>query len=213
MTLITRFTPNGENSTQNKKERYDMKKTAVIWLSVLFSVFLFTSCAQKEENGGMISDAAQDQREDAQQEAEQEETRQEETQQEAFTFVVNGISIPLDDESADLVDKLGDYEYFEAPSCAFQGLDKIYTYHGFTLYTYEADGIDHVLSVVLTDDSVTTPEGIAIGSGIDEVIAAYGDDYTTSGSAYVYTKGKTTLSFIMENDLVSSIEYMALTDK
>lgn len=172
-----------------------MKKTAIICLSVLFSIFLLASCAQKEETDSNASNATPDQ------------------QEEAFAFLVNGISIPLDSESVDLVDKLGDYEYFEAPSCAFQGMDKIYTYHGFTLYTYEADGIDHVLSVVLTDDSVTTPEGIAIGFGADEVIAAYGDDYTTSGSAYVYTKGKTTLSFILENDKVASIEYSALTDK
>ena len=177
-----------------------MKKTTFVCLFTLLALFLFTSCGKEEETDSTISESAQGQQKDI-------------VEDDAFAFVANGISIPLDGESADLVDKIGDYEYFEAPSCAFQGLDKTYTYHGFTLYTYEVDGVDHVLSVVLTDDSVTTPEGIAIGFGIDEVKAAYGDDFTMSDGAYVYTKGKTTLSFIMENDKISSIEYMTLTDE
>jgi hypothetical protein len=33
------------------------------------------------------------------------------------------------------------------------------------------------LSVFFTDDTVSTPEGIALGMSLDELIAAYGDDY------------------------------------
>lgn len=186
-----------------------MKKTAAIWLSVMFSIFFFAACAKQEETDSNIPDSTRESQETTDSNG---SDSIQDTQEEIFTFSVNGISIPMDGESADLVDQLGDYEYFEAPSCAFQGLDKIYTYHGFTLYTYEADGIDHVLSVVLTDDSLTTPEGIAIGFGVDEVKTAYGDDFTINGSSYVYTKGKTTLSFILEDDRVISIEYTALTD-
>lgn len=185
-----------------------MKKPAVIWLSVLFSIFFLAACAKQEETDSNIPSSTPE----SQEETDSNSSDPIQDTQEAFTFLVSGIAIPLDGESADLVDQLGDYEYFEAQSCAYQGLDKIYTYHGFTLYTYEADGTDHVLSVVLTDDSLTTPEGIAIGFGVDEVKAAYGDDFTINGSAYVYTKGKTTLSFILEDDRVISIEYAALTD-
>lgn len=189
-----------------------MKKVSVVWLAVLCSLFLFTACGQQEEVGGMVSESSQDRQEEVSQEKDLQEDPKETVPEEVFAFVVKGISIPMDGESADLVDQLGDYEYYEAPSCAFQGLDKIYTYHGFTVYTYEADGTDHVSSVVLTDDSVTTPEGIAIGFGLDEVLAAYGDGYTTNGSAYIYTKGKTTLSFILQNEQISSIEYGVLLD-
>ena len=41
--------------------------------------------------------------------------------------------------------------YFEAPSCAFDGIDKTYTYAGFELLTYPKDDKDYVSSVVLKD--------------------------------------------------------------
>lgn len=130
-----------------------------------------------------------------------------------YEFKANGVTVAMNAKAADLVDKLGEYEYFEAPSCAFQGLDKTYTYAGFELVTYEIDKVDHVLSVSLRDDSLTTPEGVTIGSSLEDMKKAYGEGFTQEGNSYKYTKGKSILSFIVENGAVTSIEYKTDTEK
>src|SRR5690554_1502967 len=86
-----------------------------------------------------------------------------------FVFEYNGISIAIDDEAEAILEELGEpMEYFEAPSCAYQGLDKTYYYNGFEITTYTQDDTDYIANVVLVDDSVTTKEGIHIGSSIDQ---------------------------------------------
>lgn len=64
-----------------------------------------------------------------------------------------------------LVKKLGDADnYFESDSCAFQGKDKVYTYGSVKITTYPKDNKDYVYTIELLDDTVSTPEGISIGS-------------------------------------------------
>lgn len=130
-----------------------------------------------------------------------------------YKFSASGVSVSMNSEADAVVDALGEpLSYFESESCAFKGLDKIYTYDGFQLTTYPVDDVDYVYSVVFTSDMAETPEGIAIGSTVDEMLAAYGEDYSKSGDVYTYTKDKSTLKFITENSAVVSVEYYAITD-
>ena len=99
--------------------------------------------------------------------------------------------------------------YFEAESCAFEGLDKTYTYSGFVITTRPEGEKDYVNSILLTDDSVTTPEGIFIGSSGDDVIAAYGQSPAGFATLLTYTKNGTVLNFVLSEDKVISIEYLA----
>ena len=65
----------------------------------------------------------------------------------------NGCAVAIDADMAQLLQELGDPQsYFEAASCAFEGLDKTYTYSGFTITTRPEDA-DLVTSILLTDDS------------------------------------------------------------
>lgn len=127
----------------------------------------------------------------------------------AFTFVHNNVKITPNDLVDPLVAALGsDYTYYESPSCAYIGLDKCYVYKGFSIYTYPDDkGVDHVLQIVLTDDSLSTPEGLLIGDAAQKVIELYGEDYEESDGSYAYTRGKTCLMIIIKNDRVQSIQY------
>ena len=69
----------------------------------------------------------------------------------------------MNEDASAVVEELGEADdYFESESCAFEGLDKVYTYPGFTLNTYPVDDKDYVLSVVFRDDTVSTDEGISI---------------------------------------------------
>jgi hypothetical protein len=63
--------------------------------------------------------------------------------------------------------------------------------------------------IVLTDDSVSTPEGISIGSSRDEVIAAYGESFTENASGTLtYTDGTTKLMIGIKDGAVSAIHYV-----
>lgn len=116
-------------------------------------------------------------------------------------------TISIDGDMAPVAEALGEpVSYFEAASCAFEGLDKIYTYNGFVVETYPSGGKDLVSSIVIKDDSVKTPEGITIGSTKDEMVKAYGD-YTEETGMCVYKKDGMKLCFLLKNDSVSSIQY------
>lgn len=126
-----------------------------------------------------------------------------------YTFTTpNGCRIAIDDDMAAVLEELGEPQsYFEAASCAFEGLDKTYTYSGFTITT-RPEGADLVTSILLTDDSTATPEGVYIGSTAEDVTAAYGAAAQQTDTLLSYTKGGTTLNFILDSGAVISIEYL-----
>jgi hypothetical protein len=142
-----------------------------------------------------------------------EESTSSAAQNNAFVFVYRGTSVAPHAKMSELAAGLGEtLSYEESPSCLYQGLDKDYTYPGFKLRTYPMNGVDYVLNVCFVDDSVTTPEGIMLGSSRDEVIAAYGSSYTEQNGSTVYTIGKTELRFRFSDNGVTAIEYWAITD-
>jgi hypothetical protein len=130
---------------------------------------------------------------------------------EVYTFEYKGISIPMHAEAAPIIEKLGKaMDVFETDSCAFQGKEKTYTYSGFELHTYEQDKKDYVAAVVFLDDSVKTKEGISISSKLSDVKKAYGDSFKEDMGLVTYQKDKMKISFVIEKDEVTSVEYNAL---
>ena len=130
-----------------------------------------------------------------------------------YVFETEGVVIKMHAEVEPILQKLGEaMEYFEAESCAFQGMERVYTYSGFELHTYEMDGTDYVAAVIFLDDSVSTKEGVYLFSSLEDVLAAYGDGYVKTNDMYSYEKGGSKLSFLIENGEVTSIEYMAVTE-
>ncbi len=128
-----------------------------------------------------------------------------------FTFIYKNTAVVPHAKMSELAAGLGDpLSYLESESCLYQGLDKDYTYPGFKLRTYPEEGIDYVLNVMFTDDSVATPEGIMLGSTREEVITAYGSSYTEENGSTVFTRGKTELRIRFDGDSVSAVEYWAL---
>ncbi len=135
------------------------------------------------------------------------------TKAKGYVFVNNGITIAMNEKTAPILKKLGEpKDYFEAKSCAFQGMEKTYTFNGFELHTYEMDKVDYVASIIFLDDSVSTKEGISLNADLNDVIKAYGDKYTKKLSLYTYQLEKSKISFMIENNKVTSIEYMAITE-
>ena len=131
----------------------------------------------------------------------------------AYVFTYNGVQIRMNAPADDIISALGDdYTYFEAPSCAFEGLDKVYTYNSIVVRSYTRDGADYIAAVELKDDTVATAEGIRIGSSEDDVRAAYGEDGTPGTAGIEYTLGDSFISFIFENGRVAAITYTAIVE-
>ena len=127
-----------------------------------------------------------------------------------YSFFTGETEIFPGHEAKDILESLGDpITYDESPSCAFEGLDKVYAYGGFEIQTYTEDGIDYIYTITLKNDLVETPEGIAIGAARADVIAKYGENYTSVGENIQYEAENCTLQFMFRNGMVSSIKYVA----
>lgn len=99
------------------------------------------------------------------------------------------------------------YSYYEAVSCAYQGMDMFYTFDSFEVLVNTVDGTDMITAISILDDMVRIPEGLRIGDSLDDMIKALGDDYTRSGNIYTYVKDGTVLSILFRDNAVRSIEY------
>lgn len=128
-----------------------------------------------------------------------------------FTFTYKGTNINVKDDAAPILAALGEAKsHTEETSCAFDGLDKTYTYTSFILTTYPDGETDRVNSLTVLDDTVNTADGICIGDSKDKVEEVYGADAYNGVNAYIVSEGDAQLTIILESDKVSSIQYVAL---
>lgn len=128
-----------------------------------------------------------------------------------YVFNANGVEINVGGDANAVVSALGEAQNLvETPSCGGGAEpDREYTYAGFKFNTVNENGLNKIVKIVLTDDSVSTPEGISIGSSRDEVIAAYGESFTENASGTLtYTDGSTKLMIGIKNGAVSAIHYV-----
>ena len=131
----------------------------------------------------------------------------------SYIFTYEGMEISVNEDIESVVSKLGEpIAYYEAASCAFDGMDKFYTYSSFQLDTYPKDGKDMLASIYFKDDLVKTTEGISLYMTKADMIQAYGEATTVNGNEYIYEKGNGCLYFILEGDEIISIEYQTKVD-
>ncbi len=166
-----------------------MKKVTVVISAIIIGILL-VSCSDNGKGKAQGYDASS---------------------QKNFIFETNNIEIKLHEEAEDIILGLGEYkEYFEAESCAFEGLDKIYTYSSFEISTYEKDSIDYISGISLMDDTVSTKEGISLFQTLEELKAIYGENYKEENGVYTYTKAQSQISFMIKENKIVQIEYLAL---
>lgn len=131
----------------------------------------------------------------------------------SYIFTYDGMEISVNEDIESVVNKLGEpIAYYEAASCAFEGMDKFYTYSSFQLDTYPKDGKDMVASIYFKDDLVKTTEGISLYMTKADMIQAYGEATTVNDNEYIYEKGNGCLYFILDGDEIISIEYKTKVD-
>ncbi len=128
-----------------------------------------------------------------------------------YVFKSGDVEVKVGGEANAVVSALGEAQNLvETPSCGGGAEpDREYTYAGFKFNTINENGANKIVKIVLTDDSVSTPEGITIGDGRDAVIETYGEDFTENASGtLIYTDGETQLMFGITTGCVSAIHYV-----
>ena len=128
-----------------------------------------------------------------------------------YSFKSGEVGFSVHHDADAVIEKLGDpIDLVETPSCGGGAEpDREYTYAGFKFNTVNENGINKIVKIVLTDDSVSTPEGISIGDGREAVIETYGENFTENASGTLtYTDGAVKLMFGITNGCVSAIHYV-----
>lgn len=125
-----------------------------------------------------------------------------------YTFTHNGVQFGVDMSAAKVVEALGEYtDRAETESCAFGGMDVDYYYPDFVINTNTEDGYERIYSIRLVSDMVETEEGVCLFQSADDVTAAYGQAAQTTDTSMVYEKDGMTLTFLLTDGEVSSIQY------
>jgi len=178
---------------------------------VLMFALAVTGCGkEKDENNKQPTPVEQpgNQNADANDGTTGETTNNKGSELKGYVFEYNGVKIGMDMEAAPIIAALGEpASYFEAPSCAFEGLDKTYSYGSFELDTYEQNGKDYISGIFFCDDLIETPEGVCLFETKADMIAAYGETFVEEFGMLVYEKEGMKLKFILEGDEITSIEY------
>ena len=166
--------------------------------------------SQKEENAGQSQNQNQNENQSQNQNQESEAEDAASESYKGYAFISKDVVIEMDEEAAPIIEALGEpLSYFEAASCAFEGLDKIYTYSGFEINTYPGKDKDYISSVILKDDSVTTVEGVAIGDSKEKLEQVYGTECTVEENLMIYEKDDMKLRFIVKDGVIEAIEYVS----
>ena len=128
-----------------------------------------------------------------------------------YVFKSGSVEVKVGGDANAVVSALGEAQNLvETPSCGGGAEpDREYTYAGFKFNTVNENGVNKIVKVVLTDDSVSTPEGITIGDGREVVIEVYGENFTENASGTLtYTDGEAKIMFGISNGCVSAIHYV-----
>ena len=178
-----------------------MKKTIAIILATVMLVCALSSCG----GGGGAGDITLP----PEQNSSKHSTDAGTLRSNVYCFSAGGKYIAPGDELTEIIPALGNpISFQQSESCAYVGLDKVYQFNGYTIFTYPDNGIDYALMIVFTDDSMTTTEGVRVGDPLSKVTASYGQGYTADSGIYTYKRGKTALQFSILNDNVKSIQYL-----
>jgi hypothetical protein len=126
---------------------------------------------------------------------------------------VNGETYFLHSDVAEVLQALGTgYEYAEARSCDYDGLDKTYLYDIAEFYTYPRGSSDMLNEIYSEDVSAETSKGIGVGDSKETVLASYGEDCEDTGYQLIYNHREAndpaiggSLLFDIEGGVVSAI--------
>ena len=130
------------------------------------------------------------------------------------SFVFRGTTITMGADPHPVIAALGEpLGESRNPNCAIEGEDVALQYPGIVLtLTYPADGsAPFITGLRLLDDSVTTPEGLTIGSPAADIARLYGPYDREENGFFYFHRGRSALEIAVGGDgLVDQIIYQYL---
>lgn len=133
--------------------------------------------------------------------------------EEDVNFYYNNTAIKPNEDISSVISKIGNASKIDsAPSCIGVGEDKIYSYNGFKIESYPDTSGEKVLNIMITDNSVSTSKGISVGMTVADIENAYGtsklDKSISDEYFYTYVSGKLHLDFLIDDGLITEIDYV-----
>ena len=115
--------------------------------------------------------------------------------------------IALDAPAAPVLEALGaPFGYGEQRGTSRKGVEKTYRFTGLDVRTYQGKDGERILNLLITDDSLETPQGISVGDTAAQVRACFGQDAIQGNRCTIQTASEK-MVLLLENNLVASIQY------
>lgn len=136
--------------------------------------------------------------------------RQKEIKDKAKGLLYRGVDLIPGERIEEVIDRLGErIGYEEIKSCAGEGVDKIYDYESIELHTREDNGKERIISVIVKDRSIPTPEGLRVGDDIVKAKEIYGDklESNPSGNRFKVKREGYDLIVFSSDGKVSRVRY------
>ena len=108
-----------------------------------------------------------------------------------YYITYNGVKVDVGVEMKNYITKLGNYTSEDGEACGTDEKDVIYTLSGIEIETHVSGSSEIVRKIEILNDSQKTEKGITIGATRDEVIAAYGKNYTEGTGGTLRYEGDT----------------------
>ncbi len=182
-----------------------MKKIIIALLSVLFAL---TACTANGQNDTNTNDSA-----DTAVSLDESSSASEEDTSTYYIIEFEDKSISIGGVAEDeAIAALGEPSSItEAPSCVYEGVDRLFNYGAFTLTTTpDADGNDRITEFSVISDAISLKNGITIGSDKAAVEAAFGTDYTASFGVLKFALTGAEISIVLDdNNCVSALTVTA----
>lgn len=189
-------------------KKYGKVLTVIVTLAAIAAMALFAACGGNNNNDRTAKTA-----EPGNSSAPSDPTAAPQNGDDGFVIKKGDVVIALNKPAAPVVSALGEpTSYYEEASCAFEGMDKTYSYPDFDLKTYTLDGVDYVNAVIFWTDNVETSEGLYIGASAAAVEKAYPGAAAQGQTSVKLEKGGSRLLILLKNDVVTSIQYLAITE-
>ena len=121
--------------------------------------------------------------------------------------VINGKSVKPGANYASVSAALGNpSSVTQAPSCHYSGMDNVYTFSGFTVYTYFSGSAEIIYDIEITSASFATAKGIKVGDSADKVKEYYGSPASETDDYIEYISGSVHMGFYIFSGTVDTIE-------
>lgn len=125
----------------------------------------------------------------------------------ALYFESDDVRFGIFDEASAVMEQLPEHNgTFVGESCAFDGFDTYYFYHGFELMVNDIQGTERITNIRIIDDTISTPQGLFIGMAESELNTLLPEAESQSG-VYTLRDGTCVLSVAVKDGTVTDISY------